>query len=521
MWQRYLLDGNVTFVQQWLEPMVRLFRTVYIPKYLRNITTTTSATTATTTTIATATTKHLRNTTTTTTTAPRSPPRPNQCWWQEEGNDAMEVSISGSGCRPTLAAAMFGESQVILHLARLNNNHNHNNHNHNNNTTEWLQRLQDEFAYWNRLSQQIVLHLHWNDAQKSFAVVPLSTDNATYDEAKHPSVMPHCNLTATRLPKNEPLRVRELFGYVPWYFEGLIPDASRARYLPQWRHLLDPHAFAAPYGLTSTERRHSCFNFSFIHGNCWNGPSWPFETSRVLTAAANVLNWPYHQNKHNSNQDTQYNDNDDDTTTASTTTTTTTTSPLRQDSFTQDDYFDLLLQYARQHTQTFALNDTAVPLHSGHVFENLHPTLGYWNNRFYLYGRNSTRKNKGDDYNHSTFADLILGGLLGIRPQPDGSLWIRPLIPTDRVPWFVVDHVPVRHGRFLAVTWKKSDSRAATTRTRNTRGDDDKYPLGLTVYVDGQVVANRETMGPLRITLEQLQQSRDDKNDAAATATAL
>ena len=31
------------------------------------------------------------------------------CWWQNDGADAMEVSVSGSGCRPTMAAIMFGE----------------------------------------------------------------------------------------------------------------------------------------------------------------------------------------------------------------------------------------------------------------------------------------------------------------------------------------------------------------------------------------------------------------------------
>ena len=45
---------------------------------------------------------------------------------------------------------------------------------------------------------------------------------------------------------------------------------------------------------------------------------------------------------------------------------------------TSAQYLTLLLQYIRQHTVTSAVNDTAKPLGSGHVFENLHPDLGYW-----------------------------------------------------------------------------------------------------------------------------------------------
>ena len=52
---------------------------------------------------------------------------------------------------------------------------------------------------------------------------------------------------------------------------------------------------------------------------------------------------------------------------------------------TAAEYWALLLQYVKQHTSTAAANDTAVPAGSGHVFENLHPDLGYWNNRAIMY----------------------------------------------------------------------------------------------------------------------------------------
>jgi hypothetical protein len=58
----------------------------------------------------------------------------------------------------------------------------------------------------------------------------------------------------------------------------------------------------------------------------------------------------------------------------------TTIEPLQQD-VTTEHYWKLLLQFARQHTATYTVNDTAVPPGSGHFFENLHPEKGYWNTR--------------------------------------------------------------------------------------------------------------------------------------------
>ena len=83
------------------------------------------------------------------------------------------------------------------------------------------------------------------------------------------------------------------------------------------------------------------------------GPSWPYETARVLTAAANLLNEPASANN-------SY--------------------------ITKDIYMELLIDYAKQHTVTSAINDTANPPGSGHIFENLHAdkgVSGFPNNSIY------------------------------------------------------------------------------------------------------------------------------------------
>jgi hypothetical protein len=119
--------------------------------------------------------------------------------------------------------------------------------------------------------------------------------------------------------------------------------------------LFDPQGFAAPWGLRTAERRAACYNYSFTHGDCWTGPSWPYETARVLTAAANVLLADFGGSEHDHRAGTGIGASVLD---------------LRQ-------YWQMLQQYLRQHTATTAVNDTAKPKGSGHIFENLHPDLGY------------------------------------------------------------------------------------------------------------------------------------------------
>ena len=80
--------------------------------------------------------------------------------------------------------------------------------------------------------------------------------------------------------------MRELHGYTPWYFN--LPDPGRES---AWKQLLDPQGFAAPFGLTTAERRHPKFAVAYAGHECqWNGPSWPYATSVTLTALANLLN---------------------------------------------------------------------------------------------------------------------------------------------------------------------------------------------------------------------------------------
>ena len=61
---------------------------------------------------------------------------------------------------------------------------------------------------------------------------------------------------------------------------------------------------------------------------------------------------------------------------------------------------------------------------------------------------------RGRFYNHSTFCDLVLSGLCGIRPEMDGRIALRPLAPVE---WdhFRVANLRVR-GRAIEVVWDRT-----------------------------------------------------------------
>ena len=77
----------------------------------------------------------------------------------------------------------------------------------------------------------------------------------------------------------------------------------------------------------------------------------------------------------------------------------------------------------------------------------------------------------GKDYNHSTFCDLVISGLVGFVPKGKAGFVVEPLIPPDW-DWFVLEDLRYR-GHDIAIRWQRGAS-------------------GLTVWVDGRVAAQSE-----------------------------
>ena len=231
--------------------------------------------------------------------------------------------------------------------------------------------------------------------------------------------------------------VREEIGFVPWYFG--LPDTGRG-FEEAWRQLTDPDGFRAPFGPTTAERRHPGFRIAFEGDDCqWNGPSWPFATSQTLTALANVLH--------------EYD----------------------QKVVTSRDYFDTLKTYTASHK--LKLDDgRVIPW----IDENLDPFTGDW-----LARRIKIRKGRfdgrGDHYNHSTYCDLIITGLAGLRPRADDRVEVRPLLPEATWDWFCVDRIKY-HGRLLTIAWDRTGK---------------KYGLGkgLRIICDGNRIAHSSKLG--------------------------
>ena len=221
--------------------------------------------------------------------------------------------------------------------------------------------------------------------------------------------------------------VREELGFIPWCFD--LPDAG---FEAAWTQLKNPEGFSAPYGITTAERRHPLFR---SHGCCkceWDGPVWPFATSQTLTALANLLH------------------------------------DYSQHFVTSRDYFDSFLTYT--HTEHF----DGKP----YIGEYLDETTGQW-----LKGR----QERSRYYNHSTYADLVITGLVGLRPRADQIVEVSPLIPEDIWEWFCLDGVKY-HGRNLTILWDANGTRYGRGR-------------GLSILVDGGAVGHNEKLQKLTAKL--------------------
>lgn len=236
----------------------------------------------------------------------------------------------------------------------------------------------------------------------------------------------------------QPIRNRELVGYLPWMFD-IVPD--EAKYAAAWAHLIDPASLAGKAGMRTVEANYEYYMRQYRYlgkdPECqWNGPIWPYQTTQVLHAIANLLDHRTH------------------------------IGPV-----TRSTYIRLLRQYAALHYQGSRLD----------LEEDYHPETG----------QPIVGLDRSHHYFHSGFNDLILTGLVGIRPRADDVLEVNPLLPDAPDPqalgWFRVQGVPY-HGHRIAVTWDADGS-------HYRRGK------GLAIEVDGREVARRDRLGRIEIPL--------------------
>lgn len=341
-------------------------------------------------------------------------------YWQTDGADGGEISNGGSGIRPTINSYMYGDARALADFA----------------ARFPLPDQPDMAARFQREAERIraetLKHL-WNPGMAFFEVMP---------EAGKP-------LSG----------VRESYGYTPWYFH--LPPAGQG-YEEAWRQLMDPHGFQAPFGPTTCEQRLASFRVSYEGHECqWNGPSWPYATSVVLTALANVLN------------------------------------DYQQDVISREDYFQTLRGYALSH-RIKRDDGRIIPW----IDENLNPFTGEWLARARLktwenghWAREKGGKERGKDYNHSTFCDLIINGVVGLRPRADDVLEINPLVPSGTWEYFCLDNV-LYHGHVLTILYDKT-------------GQQFDKGTGFHVWADGIEIATAQEPSKVTATLPPRNEERN------------
>ncbi len=257
------------------------------------------------------------------------------------------------------------------------------------------------------------------------------------------------------LPRDsdELVKVREQHGFTPWYFN--LPEGGKG-YEVAWKQLMDPEGFMAPFGPTTAEQRHPGFKLSYEGHECqWNGPSWPLSTSITLTSLANVLN------------------------------------NYEQEAITKEDYFKTLKIYANSHRRKLA-DGKVVPW----IDENLNPFTGDWISRTRLsswkdgtWDEGKGGRERGKDYNHSSFCDLVITGLVGLRPRADDIVEVNPLVPEGKWQWFCLDQISY-HGRTLTILWDQT-------------GEKYRRGKGLRIFADGREIAHSDTLGRVTGSLAQ------------------
>lgn len=319
-------------------------------------------------------------------------------FWQMDGLDGMEISISGAlssdatGYRATINSYMYADAIALSNIARILGN----------------QADQEKYSKKAEIIKNNINNMLWDSDARFYKVIPRH-QNFSFSPA------------------------RELHGFVPWMYN--IPESHMA---DAWKQLIDTSGFKSPFGPTTAERRSQHFSVLYEGHPCqWNGPSWPFATSQTLTALERHL--------HTNGQSTLSN----------------------------NDFYDALITYSNSHRRINEKNQVVC-----WIDENLDPFTGEWIARKMLLQKGQKYKERGKDYNHSTFCDIIISGLIGISPQESGEIIIEPLIPENKWDYFVLTNLNCSNKR-LCIMYDKT-------------GKKYKHGKGFMIFVDGKLVAKTD-----------------------------
>jgi len=316
-------------------------------------------------------------------------------FWSYDDRDGGEHSISGSGLRPTLNSFMYADALSISKMAERFEK----------------KELANEFRAKAEKIKFFVQSKIWDVGDEFFCTLPLEKIDDEIATYNHREV-------------NSDRHVRELYGYFPWRFE--LPENG---YEKAWAQILDKDGFYAPFGPTTAEQRHPLFMKNRIKRCQWDGSSWPFATSLTLGGMRNLL---HHYD---------------------------------QQVVEKDDFLNLMKIYAHSQHRTLPYGEI-IPW----IGESLHPISGIWLSRAIALDMNVSTiakrywkdKNsavlRGKDYNHSSYCDLVISGLVGLEINDDGSITVDPLLSVDAWDWFCLDGVNYK-GKRITIVWDKTGNK--------------------------------------------------------------
>ena len=194
--------------------------------------------------------------------------------------------------------------------------------------------------------------------------------------------------------KNSARDVRELIGYLPFAYPALVGEGKDGAFAA----LTDPDCFMAPYGLTTADRSHPRFRRTEVDHEClWDGPVWPFATAQTLSAVI----------RHRERGEIP--------------------------TFPDECFVQALMTYARSHYLTE--DGVRVPW----IDEDMDPDTGEWVARRMLHELNDPLAERGVWYNHSSFCDLVIRGLCGVRPMGD-HVELCPML-SDSIRWLLLENL--------------------------------------------------------------------------------
>lgn len=249
--------------------------------------------------------------------------------------------------------------------------------------------------------RQALVHLMherlWDDQEQFFKVVPLESKDGE---------VPSWDFSAMDPAHN----VREEIGYIPWAF-GLA-DAKQGQ---AWKYLGDSRHFAGAAGIRTADASHPRYmEHASAHECQWNGPCWPFATTQTLNSMIAAIRGPHAE-------------------------------------LAPDDFMRELRRYASIHCR-FTEDGRIVDW----LDEDLDADTGEWISREQLkawdWPEDRGGYERGKDYNHSTFADIVISGFAGIHVEelkqgpagaPAPTLTVAPLATGHAMPYWRLLGVPV------------------------------------------------------------------------------